>query len=241
MSGVGNRPEHESSGVLERWAAQIGRAVIFDFNGTLSNDEPILLRLFGEMFEEHLGWHLSVDDYFNRLAGRSDREIVELVVNEEGGGDATLVELLLRERRDRYCQLVGARSPIETETVELLSLLREAGVPLAIVTGAQRIDVDFVLSKRGLQGAFSVIVTEEDVKEGKPHPEGFLRAAALLGVDPGDVLVFEDSLFGLRAARAAGMASVGLVGTKSRHELEGEADLVVDSLGPGLLDALLAR
>jgi HAD superfamily hydrolase (TIGR01509 family) len=180
-----------------------------------------------------------VGDYFGRLAGRSDREIVELVVSEQAGGDPGLIELLLRERRDRYCRLVEARSPIETGTVELLALLREAGVPLAIVTGAQRVDVDFVLSQRGLQGTFSAVVTEEDVSRGKPHPEGFLQGASLLGVRPSGALVFEDSLFGLRAARAAGMSSIGLTGTKSRLELEGEADLIVDVLGPELLEAVL--
>ena len=234
-----NQPGELVSSLVARWSRSPDRAVIFDFNGTLSNDEPILLRVFGEMFEEHLGWQLTSSDYFGRLAGRSDREIVELVVGEQGREDPALVDRLLRERRDRYCALVDAHSPIERGAVELLVLLREANVPLAIVTGAQRVDVDFVLSRRGVRGEFSVLVTEEDVSRGKPDPEGFLRAATLLGTSPSACLVFEDSLFGLRAARAAGMQTIAVTGTKSGLELQAEADAVTDELRPSLFDGVI--
>jgi beta-phosphoglucomutase len=224
---------------LTSWASNPGRAVIFDFNGTLSNDEPVLLAVFADLFAAHLSWSLTEADYWERLAGRSDREIIEIVVAEQAGGDEQLVETMLGERRARYLERVEQRSPIEEETMALVQLLDRHDVPLAIVTGAQRPDVEFVLERRGLADHFAAIVTEEDVVEGKPHPEGFERGAALLGVSPADVLVFEDSLFGVRGAKAAGMWCVGVVGTKTRDELDAEAHLVVDRLTPTLMTAVL--
>ena len=224
--------------IFEAWASGDDRSVIFDFNGTLSNDEPLLVVLFQELFMEYLDWPLSDEEYFSDLAGRSDREIIESAVEARAPGDHQLVETLMRERRLRYLDLVERRSPIEDDTVAMVDALRSADVPLAIVTGAQRIDVEFVLRHRGLGEVFSAIVTEEDVSHGKPDPEGFLLGAALLGTEPADALVFEDSLYGIRSAKAAGMRCVGVVGTSSAEELSREADAVVEALGPWLIPSL---
>jgi len=234
MSGNGR-----AARVITAWARHPGRAIAFDFNGTLSNDEPLLLRLYTELFRLRLRWDLTPLDYFRRFAGRSDREIVETAVTEHAPESAGLVAELLAAREARYRDLVRERSPIEPATGALVGLLRDHAVPLAIVTGAQRVDVDLVLGRSGLMTAFEVIVTEEDVRHGKPHPEGFALAAARLGADPSAVLVFEDSIFGVTAAHAAGMTCIGVVGTKSRAELEPEADAVVDELGPALFDGAL--
>jgi sugar-phosphatase len=75
-----------------------------------------------------------------------------------------------------------------------------------------------------------VLVTFDDVTHGKPHPEPFLLAAARLGVDPARCIVFEDAPAGLAAAKAAGCATVGIVGTHDERELERNADLLVDGL-----------
>jgi len=224
--------------VISAWAERPGRAVVFDFNGTLSNDEPLLLRLYTAMFRDRLGWELSADDYFARFAGRSDRDIIEAAVAGAPAG-AAVVDKLLSERRDRYRDLVGERAPVEPATVGLVRLLERHAVPMAIVTGALRADVELVLGRSGLTAAFAVIVTDEDVARGKPHPEGFALAAARLGAGTASALAFEDSVHGLRAARAAGMPCIGVVGTKARRELEPEADAVVDELAPELFEAVL--
>lgn len=227
------------SDIYAAWAASRHRAVIFDFNGTLSNDEPILLPLFQEIFREHLGWDMSAEEYFENLAGRSDREIIEAAVSERSDGGVEFTQRLLEIRRDRYLELVAEQSPIEDGAVALVELLVEHAIPLGIVTGAQRIDVEAVLEHRHLRDAFSVVVTEEDVIHGKPDPEGFLKGASLLGVLPVGVLVFEDSIFGAMAARTAGMKVVGITGTTPTNKLAPEVDAMVDSLSPLILvDAL---
>lgn len=227
--------------VLRDWGARQDKAVIFDFNGTLSDDEPLLLRIFTEIFAEYLGWRLTPEDYLSRLAGLSDREIVERVAHEQGGDRDGLVGLMLWQRRHRYRELVADESPVRAETRALVERLAAAGVPMGVVTGAQREDVDLVLRHSDLQTHLPVMVTVEDVEKGKPHPEGFLAGAQALGVDPAAVLVFEDSVAGAEGARAAGMRVIGVEGGgATAGELAKVADAVVPALDPSLLDDLFA-
>jgi HAD superfamily hydrolase (TIGR01509 family) len=230
--------------VVTEWREMPGRAVLFDFNGTLSDDEPLLFRVFADLCADRLGWVLTEADYFGRLAGHSDREILETVVAELRGDDPALVDRLLEERHERYRDLVlgDTGSPIRPATSALLEHLGATGVPLGLVTGAQRRDVDVVLEHSRTGNVFGVVVTVEDVVHGKPHPQGFLMAAEALGVPATrGVLVFEDSVAGVRAARAAGMTCVAVTGTHDRATLEREADAVVSRLGPHLFESAAAR
>lgn len=216
-------------GVVRAWAATPGRAVIFDFNGTLSDDEPLLFTLYTDIFARQLGWTLSADEYFTRFAGRSDRTIVEMAVAQAAPGDGSRVLAMLAARRRGYRELVTARSPIAPATAELVRFLHGLAIPLAVVTGAERADVDLVLGASGLDTAFRTVVTDEDVTHGKPHPEGFLLAANRLETEPSAALVFEDSTYGISAAQAAGMRCIAVAGTSARAELA-EAEAVVGSL-----------
>lgn len=221
--------------VMGEWAAFPHRGVIFDFNGTLSNDEPLLFRIYSELFSEYLSWEMVSGEYYARMAGRSDTEIVHLAVRERAGGDTDLAELLLARRRSRYLELVEQDPPIAPATAALVHRLAADGVALAIVTGAQRPDVEFVLAHSPIAGLITLIVTEEEVTHGKPDPEGFLAGARGLGIPPGRLIAFEDSLPGIRAAKAAGMRCVAVTGTHEAAVLAREADAVVAALGPELL------
>ena len=228
-----SRPAVED--VVAEWSDQPNRAIIFDFNGTLSDDEPILLRIFQELFAQHLNWQMTAQEYSERLLGHSDREIVEMAVHEHGGGDACLVEALLGWRRDRYKELVAERSPITDSAAQLVAALADSRVPMAIVTGAQREDVLAVLDHCSSGQYFDVLVTEEDVERGKPDPEGFLKGAALLGVEPSDVLVFEDSVPGIRGALAAGMRCVAVTGDQPQPQVLAEGVALTRQLSTDLL------
>lgn len=198
--------------LIRAWMAQRQRAVIFDFNGTLSDDEPILARIFMELFAEHLGWAMTAEEYQSTLLGHSDREIVEIAVRTHGGADPDLVEELLRLRKEHYRAAVAEHSPISAEAVDLVERLAAAAVPMAIVTGAQQDDVLAVLAASPVGAHLRHLVAEEDVQRGKPDPEGFLRGAELLDVEPSSVLVFEDSVPGIRGAEAAGMRCIKVSG-----------------------------
>lgn len=229
-------PALQMRDILGGWATRPRRAVIFDFNGTLSDDEPILEEIFTGLFEARLGWRMSAADYRSQLRGRSDREIIEIAVRDHGRPHRGLVEDLLRRRTQQYLRLVAERSPVRLPTVRLVRRLAEAGVPMAVVTGARRAEVEAVLASSEVGEHIDILVTEEDVRAGKPDPEGFLLGARRLGAAPRDVLVFEDSAPGISAAVSAGMDCIAVTGRTVDPAVAAVAPGMVQALGPGLVD-----
>jgi HAD superfamily hydrolase (TIGR01509 family) len=226
--------------VIEAWLRSDRPAVLFHFNGTLSDDEHILFDIFGELFGAHLGWAMTAEDYRDELLGRSDREIIEHAVARHGRGTEQEVTDLLRLRQGVYKQRVADRKLIGDATVRLVKLLADNEIPLGIVTGAQRDDVLAVLAGSQAGELFGVLIAEEDVSDGKPHPEGFLTAARLLHRQPGDVLVFEDSVPGVQAAKAAGMHCLAVAAEPST-ELQATANAIVPELSAELVEDALTE
>jgi len=208
------------------------RAVIFDFNGTLSHDEPILLAIFQELFAEY-GRPLSAEQYFDELAGLSDHEIVRTWLGPEHADE------VIERRILRYRELAGDGSSVPQE-VRAAVRYAAARVPVAIVSGAARAEIEPVLEASGLAGLVPTIVAAEDVALGKPDPAGYLRALELLGGDlaAADVLVFEDTGAGVAAAKAAGMACIAVLGTLAPERLAA-ADEIVSVLDAELMERLL--
>src|SRR6478752_90320 len=212
-----------ASDVIEAWLRSDQPAVVFDFNGTLSDDEHILFEIFRELFRAYLGWTMTADDYRRELLGRSDREIIERAVARHGRGTEDEVAELLRLRQGVYKQKVADHNPIGASAAELVKLLADNGIPVGIVTGAQRDDVLAVLDTSPTGDLVSFLIAEEDVSNGKPHPEGFVAAASTLNRWPSDVLVFEDSVPGVQAAVAAGMHCVAVCAVDPGPELSAAA------------------
>ena len=222
--------------IVEAWASRPGRAVIFDFNGTLSDDERIIESIYIDIFASHLGWQLSQAEYRDTLIGLSDREIVERAVRDHTAGDADVAKTLLGLRHDMYKDIVADRSPISTDATELVRRLDDADVPMGIVTGSQRADVLAVLEACEVGELITCLITEEDVRHGKPDPEGFLRGAAHIGAAPADVLVFEDSVPGVTGAKRAGMRCIAVAGATPSRKLLSVAPAVINRLHTSLLD-----
>ena len=200
-------------------------AVVFDFNGTLSNDEPILCEIFTELFAEH-GKPLSAQEYFDHLAGLSDPEIVRTWL----GADHPDADAVIEERIVRYRAACADGSSVE-EPVRAAVRYAAERVPVAIVSGAARAEIEPVLEAAGLTSLFTAIVTADDIAHGKPDPEGYRRALELVdgSLDSGDVLVFEDTEAGIASARGAGMRVVAVRGTLDPERLA-EADEIVDGI-----------
>jgi beta-phosphoglucomutase len=208
--------------------------VIFDFNGTLSDDEPILLAIFQELFAEH-GRPLSAQEYYDELAGLSDPEIVRTWLGPENAA----VEEVIERRTARYRELAGDGSTIPQEVRDAVSYAARR-VPVAVVSGAARAEIEPVLEAAGLAGLVRGIVAAEDAAAGKPDPDGYLRALELLdgGLSASDVLVFEDSEAGIASAKAAGMRCIAVLGTLAPERLAA-ADEIVPALDVGLMQRLL--
>jgi beta-phosphoglucomutase len=210
------------------------RAVIFDFNGTLSHDESILCEIFMDLFAAH-GKPLSAQEYFDELAGLSDPEIVRSWL----GANHPEVDEVIEERIARYRAAVADGSSVPDELRAAARYAAER-VPLAIVSGAARDEIEPVLEAAGVAELFAAIVPAEDVERGKPEPDGYLRALELLDaqVAAEDVLVFEDTEAGVAAAKAAGMRCIAALGTLSPERLLA-ADEIVERIDVPLLQRLL--
>lgn len=208
-------------------------AVIFDFNGTLSDDEPVLCDIFMHLFAEH-GKPLSAQEYFDRLAGLSDPEIVRRWL----GKDHPDVEAVIDERVARYRAAVADGSTVHGHVREAVRYAAER-VPLAICSGAARAEIEPVVEAAGLGHFFEAVVTSDDVVHGKPDPEGYAKTLGILGVDAGDAVVFEDTEAGIAAARAAGVGRVlALTGTLDPHRLR-DADELIDRIDVDVVERVL--
>jgi beta-phosphoglucomutase len=205
------------------------RAVVFDFNGTISDDEPLLAELFVQIFGE-IGIDVTEERYFGEFAGYSDPEIVERVLAGAGRSDPAVAQGLLDRRTELYLARAGTG---ETVHPPVAACVREIAdrVPVAVASGAVRAEVDAVLVGTGLRPLMATVVTADDVARGKPDPEGYLIALERLGVRGADALSFEDTHFGVMAAVAAGMRCVGVGTTVSAERLcDAGAEAVVASL-----------
>ena len=209
------------------------RAIVFDFNGTLSHDEPILCEIFIELFAEH-GKPLSAQEYFDELAGLSDPEIVRTWL----GRDHPDVDEVIEERIGRYRAAVADGSSVPPELREAVRFAADR-VPLAIVSGAARAEIEPVVEASHLTECFDFIVTSDDIERGKPDPEGYLRALSLFDedIDSADVLVLEDTEAGVESAKAAGMRCFAVLGTLSPKRLT-QADEIVERIDVPLMRRL---
>jgi HAD superfamily hydrolase (TIGR01509 family) len=211
------------------------RAVIFDFNGTLSHDEPVLCEIYTELFAAH-GRPLSAQEYFDELAGLSDPEIVRTWL----GDDHPDVDQVIDERITLYRERVSDGSTVP-EPHRAAVRYAAARVPVAIVSGAARAEVEPVVQAAGLADSIQAIVAAEDVTDGKPDPAGYLRALALLdgGLAAADVVVLEDTEAGVASAKAAGMRCLAVLGTLAPARLA-QADEIVSAIDVDLMRRLLA-
>ncbi len=156
-------------------------------------------------------------EYWRRTIGRPASEAVGALFDRA----VTLDEAreLSRRKHAHYLRLARGGVPAVPGAVAYLATLADAGVPCAVATSARRVDAVALLGALGLLAHFGAVVAAEDVRRGKPDPEVFCLAAQRLGVDATACLVFEDSLVGVRAARAAGMRVIGLTTAHTHAEL----------------------
>lgn len=211
------------------------RAVAFDFNGTLSHDEPILYSVYRDMFSEH-GRPLRQSDYYGRLAGLSEDRILNTWLGVEGEELASLVE----QRIERYLALAGGGETVSAPVREAVAFAAERA-PVAVVSGAFRREIEPVLAGASLDGHVSVLVAADDVELGKPDPAGYLLALEQLGdgLAPRELVAVEDTEAGVASAKAAGLYCVAVLGTHPPARLTA-ADEIVEAIDVELVRRLLA-
>jgi len=180
-------------------------AVFWDMDGTLVDTEPYWINAEHAIVEEAGGlWN---DEYAHQLVGN------DLMVSAQFIRDNSPVELdpvqIIEELLARVVAQVRDHVPWRPGAVELLTALREVGVPSALATMSWRSLADAVVVALPA-GAFDAVITGDEVEHGKPHPEPYLAAARALGVELAQSVAIEDSPTGVRSAVAAGVPTLAV-------------------------------
>ena len=205
--------------------AQKGRwGVIFDLDGVLVDTAWAHRRAWFDMAAKE-GLPMS-EAFFRETFGMQNRSILPMMCP---GITPERMERLSEWKEERYRQLIQDRLDLADGAEALLQDLKAAGFHLAIGSSAPRENLDAFWNAHGLSRYFDARVTKEDVTEGKPSPQTFLKAAEQLALPPRRCAVVEDAVAGVQAARAAGMRVVAVTTTRPREELQ-QANLIRDNL-----------
>ncbi|MFH8486706.1 HAD family hydrolase [Streptomyces longisporoflavus] len=183
-----------------------GISVIFDLDGTLVDSEPNYYGASRELLAEHGVEYTWAEN--ERYVGIGTQETLATWKDRYGIG--VPVAELLTELDRRYLALARADTHVFPEMRKFVERLHGAGVPMAVASGSSRPAIEAILSGTGLDAFLTTVVSADEVAHGKPAPDVFLAAAALLGADPADCVVLEDAAPGATAAHAAGMRCIAI-------------------------------
>ncbi len=194
-------------------------AALFDLDGVLVDSESSYTRIWDEIVSLY---PTGIENFAYKIKGNTLERILEKYYPDED--IQRKVVKLLKERED------AMDYPLFPGVTEFLKNLKENRIPAAIVTSSNLAKMKRVFEQNpGFRDYFDAVLTDADVSHSKPHPEGYLKAAQRLGVEPEDCIAFEDSYAGLQSGRSAGAMVTALATTNPRETLEDKADVVIDS------------
>ena len=191
-------------------------AFIFDLNGTMINDMEFHSTAWFDILNDELKAGLTREQVERQMYGKNE----ELLVRVFGEGRFTSEEMATISRKKELSYQRAFRPHLQL-IAGLPAFLEKADrhhIRMGIGSAASPFNIDFVLDNLGIRHYFRVIVSADDVRISKPHPETFLRAAGGLGVSPDDCIVFEDAPKGVEAAQSAGMKCVVLTTMHGKEE-----------------------
>jgi HAD superfamily hydrolase (TIGR01509 family) len=218
------------------------RAVIFDFNGVLVDDESVHFELFREVLAEE-GVVITEGDYHERYLGYDDRGCFAAALGDAGQtfDEERLDELIARKAR-RYVEVAETSLRYFPHAAETLAATAERW-PVAICSGALRSEIEYALNRLGRRDCVAAIIAAEDAHKCKPDPSGYLQSLEALRanlragskptpeLEARECLVVEDSLAGIVSAKGAGMWTIGITHTYSAPQLrQSGADAVIHGL-----------
>lgn len=215
------------------------KAVLFDFNGVIINDEPIHQQLIDEiLISENL--RPKPGEFRTICLGRSDRVCLNDMLRSRGRvvSESYLTQLINRKAQAYQQKLETLEKlPIYPGLADLIDKIKSSGLKLAVVSGALRSEVELVLNRAQLREYFSVIVAGDDITVSKPEPDGYLLAVErlnqlcpTLNIQPSECLAIEDTPAGFQAAKRAGISVMGVAHTYPFHMLQRWANWAIDYL-----------
>ncbi|MEN8076164.1 HAD family phosphatase [Clostridioides difficile] len=190
------------------------KAVIFDMDGVIFDTEMVYLDVWSKVFEKY-GYKMTKEIYSSVLG--TGRENVKKVFLKHFG-DELPIEDMYKEKDENLARAVDEGVPLKDGVYEILVYLRENNYKIALATSATTERAFQQLRHANIEGFFNAIVCRDEVKETKPNPEIFLKAAEKLNVIPDECIVIEDSGAGIKSAHNAGMVGIHVVDLKEADE-----------------------
>jgi HAD superfamily hydrolase (TIGR01509 family) len=223
------------------------KAILFDFNGVIINDESIHQELIDNiLLQENL--RPSDTEYKQICLGKSDRNSLQEIFKLRGRFlSEEYLNKLIKQKAQAYKQKITQLEslPIYPDVIPLLTKIKERGLLIGVVSGALHLEIELILEKASISQYYQIIVGGDDVNVGKPSPEGYLLAVKLLNeqnpdlnLKSSDCLAIEDSFAGITAAKNAGIQVVGIANTYPIHILQRHANWTVDDLSELELDRI---
>lgn len=192
------------------------KAVIFDMDGVISNTNPYHKKAWLKFAEKY---NLEITDYDlkNNMYGRTNNEIFKFLFKK--GLLAGDIKVLSGEKEKIFREIYKDNAKPLKGLINFLNELKNSGIKIGLATSAPKDNVNFILNKLNIRSFFDLVIDPSGVLKSKPDPEIYLKSAELLKVKPQECIVFEDSIPGVEAGKAAGMKVIGVTSTHSKQEL----------------------
>ncbi len=209
------------------------KAIIFDMDGVIIDSEPLHFELERELLEE-FGGKVSKEEH-ETFVGTTDYHMWDTFKNKFDLEPS--IEEFIEMKKKKFVQNIHRVKLIENFHGFLVKV-HEEGYAVALASSNNKKAVDSIIENFGLDKYFKVAISGEDVTNGKPNPEIFLKAANKINAEPYECLVIEDSTNGVIAAKAAGMKCVGLKNPSSGNQDLSKADLVIENFNELNIDTM---
>ncbi len=210
------------------------KAFIFDLDGTLVNLETLNHESFAYVTDAKFGRDLSIDEYAKYFAGRRSKDGFTKYCADYGVEDCDLDEYYadFNKRKGKILrEQTGEVVELKSDVLEFLELLKRENRKIAIGTSTRRKYAELILVHFDLRKYFDVVRVAEDVRNGKPDPEMYELVLEDFSLEADEAVIFEDSINGIHAAKAAGVFCVGVRNGDWNKDVVNEADVVVDGFG----------
>lgn len=199
-------------------------AIIFDMDGVIICNSEFHTKAWNK-FCSRYATNLTEEEKKQYIWGRTNKSALEYIFKR--GLSKEEVYRYGNEKEEIYRELYKPHLVLTENLVNFLDLLKNNNIPAGVATSANKDNVDFIMNNTGIRKYFSEIVDADQITNGKPNPEIYLKAATQLGFSPSKCIVIEDSVSGIKSGKNAGMKVIAITNTHTRKDLH-MADLIID-------------
>lgn len=189
--------------------------ILFDMDGVLVDSNPVHKEVIRAFCSRH-GKTISESFFLENISGRTNREWIPLVFPDKSIPE---IDRLADEKEQLFRESFHPVAAVTPGLLPFIKELRSNRIPMAVATSAPEENAVFILEELRITHCFDAVLHAAHVSKGKPHPEIYIKSSRAIGLEPGQCIVFEDSVAGVTAGRKAGARVIGVTGTHTREEL----------------------